>query len=280
MAEQTLSDRWLTTLRNAFSQLGTPPPSLAPKSPEYEARAREFGEIRAPGPLSEERLEEFIQELPGTGAITKAQALSELTEQGLKIMAAGGRENIAKTTTTVAKSLKTLLKDLAGLPEQTLEGIESVGYRLLPGRTAGMHYPGKGVTGSRLEFDPTKPVPGMLKHEVTHSVLSKAEEVFRGKMSPARRIMRQEALDLKKKLQEAGATSSRPTGESPFYDFMPTEIHAYHLQKLPGESTRKFGDYERIFWDNLNRAITFSRRAIKEHQISRKGTELKGYPWD
>jgi len=277
-------DRWVKTVGDAFSKLGEAPPSFAPKSPEYQARAKEFGEIRAPRPLSDENIEKIIQELPSTGAITKTKALTDLTRQAFQVMAQGGEKNIAKTTTTMAKAMKTLLKDMVGTPEEAMEPVESIMFRKLPGKVAGQHVPGRAGLGSRLEFDPSKPVPGMFRHEVTHASLEKAEDVFRGKMTPVRRIMRQEAMDLRDRLKaipgkKAGETG-KGTASSPFYDLMPTEIHAYHLQKLPGESTKSFKDYERIFWKNLDKAITFSRRAIKERQAQGGGRELKGYPWE
>ena len=275
------SKQWTQVLKDFFSDIGTPPPSLQEKSPEYQERARLYGEIRAPRVLSTEEIERYIQELPSTGAITKAAALRGLTEQAFKIMAQGGEKNIAKTTTTMAKMLKTLLKDLTGIPEQAMEPIEFISLAKLPGRVAGAHYPGRAGLGSRLKFDPSKPIPGMLKHETAHAALEKAEDVFRGKMTPARRIMRQEAIDLREALKDISTGDmTKGTASSEFYDFMPTEIHAYHLQKLPGESTRSFKDYERIFWKNLDKAITYSRRALKE-KSKEIGTEpAKGYPWD
>jgi len=219
----------------------------------------------------------------GTG-ITKPMALRQLTQGMLERLAKGSAKmptkSFAKKETQnyydenfrdwAVQQVKGLGKALSGLAETPREALRPVKkFRWQESKTFRGQYDPK---PREVILSPKNISKGTVPHEVTgHAAQFEPQDVFKN-LTPGRKIIAQEAQDLRRKLWEA--TRSGEMKRELAYDIDPVEIHASFLESL--YRGRKPGsEYENVFWKSFNQAVTFSRRRIKELDPG-----AKGYPFD
>lgn len=202
--------------------------------------------------------------------ITKKEALEQLTRGAFEeIAATGGGKSFQPMVKEFAGAMKKVVKGLASTAEESLIPIERMQWSRGKPTWRGYIDPKTREIG----LNPKEVLAGTLPHEGTHAGQIFPEEVFE-KMSPGRKIIAAEAADLRKALQGKHTGGQLTYAEA--YDIDPTEIHAKHMSWIGKKSA---SEYDRIFWENFNRAVTFSRRAAKQ-VLGSRGPEPKYYPFE
>jgi hypothetical protein len=206
--------------------------------------------------------------------ITRKQALADLTRQSMERVASKGPKNFPFHIKKAAKTMRNVVSGLAQTPEKTLAPVRKIRFHE---EMSGRYY-GMADAEKRAIYLNRFLKEGTIPHEATHISQWFPEEVFE-KLSPGRKVIAQEAQDIRGDLL-VRARRGEITREE-FLDLDPVEIHADHMsglfkgREIPGDE-----EYDRIFWENFDRSVKFSRRAAK--QLLEKRTKIKPtyYPWE